>query len=49
MEFEYQKEFRFYVHNQKLEPISIQIGSLKGKADILETKNLTELNLELKK
>ena len=48
MEFEYQKEFRFYVYNQKLEPIKIQIGSLKGKAEILEAKDLTELKLELK-
>ena len=48
-EFEYQKEFRFYVHNNKLEPIKIQIGSLKGKAEIIEVKNLTELKLELKK
>ncbi len=49
LEFEYQKEFRFYVHNQTLEPIKIQIGSLKGKAEIFEAKNLTELKLELNK
>ena len=48
-EFEYQKEFRFYVHNNKLEPIKIQIGSLKDYAEIIETKHLTELKLELKK
>tara|TARA_R110002072_G_C7730760_1_gene515727 strand:- start:30 stop:665 length:636 start_codon:yes stop_codon:yes gene_type:complete len=48
-EFEYQKEFRFYVHNKELKPIKIQIGSLEGKAEIIETKNLTELKLELKK
>ncbi|WP_299584665.1 hypothetical protein [uncultured Sunxiuqinia sp.] len=49
MEFEYQKEFRFYVHNQEIKPIIIQIGSLKGKAEIIEANKLTELKLELKK
>ncbi len=48
-EFEYQKEFRFYVHNQKLEPIKIQIGSLKEKAEIREVKDLTGIKFELKK
>lgn len=48
-EFEYQKEFRFYVHNKELKPIKIQIGSLEGKAEIIETKKLTELKLELKR
>ncbi len=46
-EFEYQKEFRFYVFNKELEPIKIQIGSLKDKAEIIEAKNLTELKLVL--
>lgn len=48
-EFEYQKEFRFYVHNLELKPIKIQIGSLRGKAEIIEAKNLTEIKLELNK
>jgi len=48
-EFEYQKEFRFYVHNKELEPIKLQIGSLKEKAEIIEAKHLTELKLELNK
>lgn len=48
-EFEYQKEFRFYVLNNEIEPIKIQIGSLKDYAEIIETRNLTELTLELKK
>jgi len=47
-EFEHQKEFRFYVHNDKIEPIKIQIGSLKDYAEIIQTKDLTELKLELK-
>ena len=46
-EFKYQKEFRFYVFNKELEPIKIQIGSLDGKAEIIETKNLSELRIEL--
>jgi len=48
-EFEYQKEFRFYIHNDILKPIKIQIGSLKGKAEIVEAKHLTNLKLEIKK
>jgi hypothetical protein len=48
-EFEYQKEFRFYVYNKELKPIKIQIGSLKGKAEIIEAEKLTTLKLELKK
>jgi len=47
-EFEYQKEFRFYVHNKKLEPIKIRIGSLKDYSEIVRTKDLTELTIELK-
>lgn len=48
-EFEYQKEFRFYVYNEEVIPIKIQIGSLEGVAEIIEAKNLTELRLELNK
>ncbi len=44
-EFEYQKEFRFYVYNNELTPIKIQIGNLKGKAEIIEAKKLTGLKL----
>lgn len=47
-EFEYQKEFRFYIHNEKVEPIKIQIGSLEGKADIIEAKSLATLEVKLK-
>lgn len=37
-EYEYQKEFRFYVRNNKIEPIKIQIGSLKEYSEIFETE-----------
>lgn len=47
-DFEYQKEFRFYVQNDKLESIKIQIGSLMGYSEIIETKYLTELRIEQK-
>ena len=47
-DFEYQKEFRFYVQNYKLEPIKIQIGSLMGYSEMIETKHLTELRIERK-
>jgi len=47
-EFEYQKEFRFYIYNNKIEPIKIQIGSLKGIAEIIESKYLKELKIEIR-
>lgn len=47
-EYDYQKEFRFYVENSELKPIKIQIGSLKNYAEIIETKNLAELRLNIK-
>jgi len=47
-EFEYQKEFRFFVHNDIIEPIKISIGTLRGKAEMMETKYLTELKLAIK-
>ena len=34
-EFEYQKEFRFYVYNKRVKFIKLTIGSLKGKAEII--------------
>lgn len=49
LEFEYQKEFRFYVENEKIEPIKIQIGSLKNYAEMFKIEDILELKLELKK
>ncbi len=48
-EFEYQKEFRFFVDNDKLEPIKLQIGSLKEYAEILESEQLSKMTLEIRK
>lgn len=47
-EFEYQKEFRFYVQNNKIEPISIKIGSIHGKAELLPIEDIINLKLESK-
>jgi len=47
-EFEYQKEFRFYVENDKLKPIKIQIGSLENYAEIYTAETMSELKLEMK-
>ena len=38
LEFEYQKEFRFYVERDSTEPFSFQIGSLAGIAEIYPSK-----------
>ena len=45
LEFEHQKEFRFYVANDKIEPIKIQIGSLKKYAEIFKIEDLLEVKL----
>ena len=45
LEFEQQKEFRFYVANDKIEPIKIQIGSLKKYAEIFKIEDLLEVKL----
>jgi hypothetical protein len=43
--FAYQKEFRLYVENDKIAPISFQIGSLAGIAEVHHTKNILGLRL----
>lgn len=48
LEFEHQKEFRFYVENDKIEPIKIQIGNMKDYAEIFKIEDLLELKLVLK-
>ena len=42
-EFEYQKEFRFYVENEKIEPVKIQIGSLENCSELFSTKDIFNL------
>ncbi len=45
LEFEYQKEFRFYVEDYGMKPIKIQIGSLKKYAEIFKIEDLLEVKL----
>ena len=47
-EFEYQKEFRFYVYNEKIEPIKIHIGSLHDKAVMYSMDEIMTLQLKPK-
>ena len=49
LEFEHQKEFRFYVENDKIEPIKIQIGSMKDYAEIFKIEDILGLTFEIKK
>jgi hypothetical protein len=46
LEFEYQKEFRFYIENYDMKPIKIQIGSLKKYAEIINIEDLIYLKLK---
>lgn len=43
MGYEYQKEFRFFVGNDVLEPIKFQLGSLKNYAEIIDMNDLRGL------
>jgi len=43
LEFEYQKEFRFYVEKDEIEPISFSIGSLENIAEIHEIQTIDTL------
>lgn len=45
LEFRYQKEFRFFVPNDKLEPISIKIGSLEDFAEVVTTEEAMQIQL----
>lgn len=46
--FEHQKEFRFYVQNDDVNPITINIGPLHGKAKIYRMEDIAELKLGYK-
>jgi hypothetical protein len=48
-EFEYQKEFRFYVYNDQVKPIKINIGSLQDKAEIFAIEDMMSLKLQKRK
>ena len=43
--FEHQKEFRFFVENDVLETISLNIGSMKPYSEMCETKDLSSLRV----
>jgi hypothetical protein len=45
--YEYQKEFRFFIENDKNESLTLNIGSMKSYSQIFETKDLPTLKLTL--
>lgn len=47
-EFDYQKEFRFLVYNDLIEPIKFQIGSLHGIAEIYNMNEIIQIKLKSK-
>lgn len=47
--FEHQKEFRFFVDNPQSKPLKISIGSMKSYSEIYEAKDLTSLELRVKR
>lgn len=49
LEYEYQKEFRFYVENDKVEPIKVSIGSLRDYSEVFEMQDILQMKLEAKK
>lgn len=46
--FEYQKEFRFFVENDRLEPIKVNIGSMKSYTEVHEAEGLKTLDVTVK-
>jgi hypothetical protein len=42
-EFEYQKEFRFYVDRDEISPLIFKLGSLKEIAEIIPSKSIIQL------
>ncbi|WP_343631103.1 hypothetical protein [Fluviicola sp.] len=44
-EFEYQKEFRFYVEHTEIEPLVIQIGSLENCAQLITMEEAMSISL----
>lgn len=47
-DFEYQKEFRFYVENDQLKPIILRLGSLKDFAELISMEDALSIRLKLK-
>lgn len=48
LEFEYQKEFRFFIENEKIEPIKLNIGSMKDYSEIYKTEDIMKMTLSHK-
>ncbi len=48
LEFEYQKEFRFFLKNEKIEPVKIQIDSLENCSELFRTEDILTLQLKPK-
>lgn len=46
LEYEYQKEFRFSIENQALEPITIKIGSMKDYSEIFKIEDIMQMRLQ---
>lgn len=49
MEFEYQKEFRFYIENDLTDPLIIKIGCLDKIAEIISMRDIMTLRLTIEK
>lgn len=46
IEFEYQKEFRLYVENENIEPLKLNLGSLKNKAELISMEDALLIRLK---
>ncbi len=44
-EFEYQKEFRFYLIRNEITPFSFRIGNIKDIAEIFPSEYITSLQI----
>lgn len=44
-EFEYQKEFRFYIKRKRIDPLIFKIGSLEDISEIFQTEAILDLKL----
>ena len=48
LELEYQKEFRFYVENHKIEPIKVHVGSLMDISEMFMIQDIEKLKIKEK-
>ncbi len=47
IEFEYQKEFRLYIENENIQPIKLNLGPLKNKAELISMEDALLISLKL--